>query len=111
MSFNYRIMVVITAVLMTAAAYAGDWPQFRGPNQNQLPESKQLPQEWGRDKNLAWQAEIPGEGWASPIIAGSKVFVSTAVLDEATVKTANESGRRRSRPDDAVYSWQLHCFE
>ena len=31
------------------------------------------------DKNLAWSAAIPGEGWSSPVIAGDQVWMTTSL--------------------------------
>jgi hypothetical protein len=40
-----------------------------------------LPTTWNKDKNIAWQTEIPGRGWSSPIISGDKGFVTSVVTD------------------------------
>jgi outer membrane protein assembly factor BamB len=61
---------------------AGDWVQFRGPNNSGLVADSQVPGEWGADKNLAWKIKIPGYGWSSPIIVGDKIIVTTAVSDK-----------------------------
>src|SRR5205809_711230 len=41
-----------------------DWPQFRGPGGTGLTAEKQLPQDWGADKNVQWKAQLPGRGWS-----------------------------------------------
>lgn len=66
------------ALFLPAAALAADWPQFRGPNANATSDEKQLPSEWGKDKNVAWKVEIPGYGWSCPVVWKDKVFVTTA---------------------------------
>lgn len=38
---------------------------------------KNLPVEWSSTKNLLWSSPLPGEGHASPIIWGDRVFVCT----------------------------------
>ncbi|VTR91145.1 serine threonine protein kinase : Serine/threonine protein kinase related protein-like OS=Blastopirellula marina DSM 3645 GN=DSM3645_25592 PE=4 SV=1: PQQ_3: PQQ_2: PQQ_2 [Gemmata massiliana] len=57
---------------------AGDWNQFRGPAGNGHADAK-LPTEWGTSKNVSWRKELPGLGWSSPVIAGEKVYLTTAV--------------------------------
>jgi outer membrane protein assembly factor BamB len=42
---------------------------------------KNLPKKWGRNENIAWKADIPGDGWSSPIVWGERVFVTTATED------------------------------
>jgi outer membrane protein assembly factor BamB len=56
-----------------------DWPQFRGPGgQGQSPE-RGLPIEWSESKNVAWKTAVPGRGWSSPVVAGGRVWLTTAV--------------------------------
>jgi outer membrane protein assembly factor BamB len=77
-------VLAICVVLLPAAAFAGDWPQFRGPNGTGLADESQVPVEWGPDKNVMWKVKIPGVAWSSPIIWGDKVFVTTAITDKQT---------------------------
>ena len=55
-----------------------DWPQFRGPDgQGHSPEHS-LPIEWSETKNIAWKVPVPGRGWSSPVVAGGRVWLTTA---------------------------------
>jgi outer membrane protein assembly factor BamB len=78
------IYPVLLGVVCVAVAQAGDWPQFRGPNNTGMSEEKQLPDEWSATKNVLWKAKLPGYGWSSPIVWGDRVFVTTAVSDKQT---------------------------
>jgi outer membrane protein assembly factor BamB len=40
-----------------------------------------LPKKWSRNENIAWKADIPGDGWSSPIVWGDRVFITTATED------------------------------
>src|SRR5438445_2225967 len=71
-------------VLFVPPARADNWTQFRGPNGDGLAKESQLPIEWGKDKNIQWQVEVPGVAWSSPVIWGDKVFVTTAVTEKQT---------------------------
>ena len=67
---------------MTAAiARAGEaaWPQFRGPGGSAVADDAKLPIEWSATKNIAWVATVPGNGWSSPVVAGGRVFVTSAL--------------------------------
>lgn len=69
----------VLALTLALPAYA-DWPQFRGAGQQgHAPDGANPPTEWGPTKNVAWRTEIPGTGWSSPVVAGGKVFLTTAV--------------------------------
>ena len=37
-----------------------------------------MPLHWNANSNLVWTTAIPGQGWASPIVWGDRVFVTTA---------------------------------
>jgi outer membrane protein assembly factor BamB len=63
-------------MLLTTAARADNWPQWRGPNFNGSTEQKNLPTQWSRTENVAWSAELPGAAAATPIIWGDRVFLA-----------------------------------
>src|SRR5687767_3617236 len=75
--------IALVASVPTAAA-AGDWPQFRGPTGQGLSDAQNVPVEWAPDKNVAWKALIPGRGWSSPVLAGGRIYLTTAVGDPGT---------------------------
>lgn len=64
------------------AAPPPEWPGFRGLGQGVTHETG-LPERWGASSGLAWKAAVPGAGWSSPIVAGGRVFLTTAA-DEGT---------------------------
>ena len=57
---------------------ADDWPTWRGANGNGLSNEKNIPENWSRTENVAWQVKLPGPGNSSPIVAKGKVFVTQA---------------------------------
>lgn len=58
---------------------AEDWPEFRGPTGQGLVLKGTLPTTWSQDRNVVWKRPIPGMGWSSPIVAGGRVYLTTAV--------------------------------
>jgi len=85
---------LLTLVLVLAnGALAADWPQFRGVNGLGVSADKNLPVQFGPQKNVVWKTELP-PGHSSPIVAGSRIFVTayegerllTIGLDRATGK-------------------------
>ena len=83
MSMPRRMLWVCACVFAlsatTSRASAGDWPQFRGPTGQGVADAAGLPVEWGTSKNVAWKVNVPGHGWSSPVIAGGRVYLTTAV--------------------------------
>lgn len=57
------------------------WPQWRGPNLDNVSTATDLPVEFNRDNNMHWRYEMPGPGGASPVVFGDKLF-TTSVVDE-----------------------------
>jgi len=69
-----RVAVLIVALALAA----GDWPQFRGPDGQGHASERGLPLEWSESKNVAWKVPVPGRGWSSPVVAGGRVWLTTA---------------------------------
>ena len=65
----------------------GEWPMFRGPNGSGI-GADPLPADLIREENLVWRVDVPGRGWASPVVAdgpsGKTVYVATAEQDGTT---------------------------
>jgi outer membrane protein assembly factor BamB len=85
---------VVTIIATThAQTPAQDWPQWRGSRRTGEVTGTQAPAAWPGSWQARWRAEV-GEGYASPVIAGGKVFVHSRrdplevvmALDAATGK-------------------------
>ncbi|MFP6874647.1 MAG: PQQ-binding-like beta-propeller repeat protein [Verrucomicrobiales bacterium] len=58
---------------------AGDWPKFRGPTGDGNARVKSLPLKWSATGNVRWKVSVPGKGWSSPVLAGGRIYLTTAV--------------------------------
>jgi outer membrane protein assembly factor BamB len=58
---------------------ADPWPKFRGPTGDGIAAESEAPLNWDRQTNVSWRAELPGQGWSSPVIGGGIVYLSAAV--------------------------------
>lgn len=69
--------------LIRAAEVATDfdhnWPRWRGPIETGVAPHAAPPVEWSETRNIRWKVAIAGEGSASPIVWGDRVFVTTAI--------------------------------
>ena len=75
--------LVILSLLVTACpAFAGNWPQWRGPLHNGSATETGLPEKWSMTENMLWTAEMPGMSGSTPIVWGNRVFISS--IDEKT---------------------------
>ena len=76
-----RLLVLVCAVAtVIVGADTPEWPQFRGPKCNPVSRDR-LPDTWSRTENVEWSAEVPGRGWSSPIVSGSRVFLTTVITE------------------------------
>jgi outer membrane protein assembly factor BamB len=71
------------AAFLLAILFA-DWPQFRGPGGQGHSAETGLPLEWNETHNIAWKVPVPGRGWSSPVVAGGKVWLTTAIDDKSS---------------------------
>ena len=112
------------------------WPQFRGPHSNPVSDNPNLPVTWSKTQNVEWVADVPGVGWSSPVVWGTKVFMTAATSDQpmkppslgtefsneyiAELRKQGFSGaelekrlwaRDREMPDDIVIRLMLYCYD
>lgn len=74
-----------------------DWRQFRGPYSNGHGDAKNLPVEFGEDKNLKWKTGIDGRAWSSPIVVDNQVWLTNAVAKEMS-----EDERKKLKTDQQM---------
>lgn len=72
---------------MAGIVARADWPQFRGPQGDGHAASDRLPTVWNALRNIAWETELTGRGWSSPIVVGDRIWLTTA---EQTALPENE---------------------
>ncbi len=75
-----------------------DWPQWRGPRGDGTAGDQNIPVRWDEATNVAWTAEVPGRGHASPIVVGSTVYLATALADtqqQLVIAFDRATGKRR----------------
>src|SRR5205823_7433666 len=81
------------ASIIASAAWAQDWPQWRGPNRDAKAPDFKAPKTWPKDLTQKWKV-IVGDGVATPALLGDKLYVFsrqdgneiTRCLDAATGK-------------------------
>jgi outer membrane protein assembly factor BamB len=72
-------VLAILVALAGSPASAQDWPAFRGPDGQGHSTESPLPLEWSETRNISWKTPLPGLGWSSPVVAGGRVWITTAV--------------------------------
>jgi hypothetical protein len=65
----------LALIVLLPLARAADWPQFRGPNRDDISQETGLLKSWPKDgPPLVWQAKELGSGYSSLSVAGDRVF-------------------------------------
>ncbi|MFO1066645.1 MAG: PQQ-binding-like beta-propeller repeat protein [Pirellulales bacterium] len=60
-------------------ADAKDWPWWRGADRNGTADPNQKPPlQFSDTENVLWKTDVPGRGYGSPAVVGSRVFLATA---------------------------------
>lgn len=74
------------------------------------------PLKWDKS-TLAWSTTIPGGGWSSPVVAGTRVFLTSAVAADGSKPVGWGQGVQsmgsffRSKPPTKPMSFQVHCVD
>lgn len=111
-SFSAALLVLLAPPLSAA-----DWPSFRGPQASGVDAAAKPapgPLTWDGEKgsNVKWKTAIPGLANSSPVIWGDRVFVTTAVSNEANpVYRTGLYGDVDSVESTAEQSWRLYALD
>jgi outer membrane protein assembly factor BamB len=75
-----KASVVLIVLLPLTAAWAADWPQWRGPDRNGVSKETGLLPSWpiGGPK-LLWTSRDAGRGFGGPAVVGERVYVLGAL--------------------------------
>ena len=96
MRLSLALLLSSTSLLAAAptAPTAPSWPEFRGAGAQGHSAATKLPLTWSPTSHIAWKTPVAGIGWSSPVVAGTRIFLTTAVsLSGKEEATADRSLR------------------
>jgi outer membrane protein assembly factor BamB len=75
------LLLALAAPLPAAGADPGarDWPWWRGPLGNGVSPDGDPPLEWSEKQNVRFKVALDGDGLATPVIWGDRIYVLSAV--------------------------------
>ncbi len=84
-----RNAAILASLLILSAPGFGQtatdgWPRWRGPTGNGYNPKAKPPTKWSESKNVRWKVPLPGEGHASPIVLGDRIYLLTAIKTDKT---------------------------
>lgn len=109
--------LILSSALLSFASLVptahADWPQYRGPSAGGVDASQALPTSWNVETgdNVRWRTPIPGLAHSSPIAAGDRVYVVTAVAPKEAVLKVGLYGDIGSAKDGEAQEWRLLALD
>jgi outer membrane protein assembly factor BamB len=73
--------LVASIAFLASGAFAGNWPQWRGPKLNGTSDERNLPLKWSATENLSWKLPLPDRSGSTPIVWGERIFLNVAEGD------------------------------
>lgn len=103
-------VAILWILLCSATGWTQEWTRFRGPNGSGVSPT-QLPTNWN-EKEINWNAKLPGTGHSSPVVWNDRIYLMSADPQDATqyvsaidVKTG-ESVWTREFP---IHPYKIHA--
>jgi outer membrane protein assembly factor BamB len=81
-TFSFFLTIAFMFLFQTTLfSQDSKWTHFRGSKLNGISTETNVPISWNDTTNVAWKTDIKGKGWASPVVYGEQVWISTATND------------------------------
>ncbi len=74
-----RSLFLTLALASTASLQAGNWPNWRGPNQDGSADEKGIPAKFSKTEGVKWAVPLPGLSASVPVVWGDKVFITAPI--------------------------------
>ncbi len=114
MQTRREVLSWLAAAAPLAAASPTNWPQFRGADSRGVSaDDPRLPETWSATENVQWKTDLPGMGWASPVVWGEKAFLSS-VASEGEVETVKRGlyfGGNRPEVSADPHRWMAYGLD
>ncbi len=95
-----RLYTLALLLLLTAASYGADWPQWHGINRDGISAEKGLLKSWPADgPKLLWSVDGLGQGFGSIAVAGHALYFTTDFHNEGWVYCLDLQGKLRWKSD------------
>ncbi len=105
---------LLSGYLQPTCFASENWTRFRGADATGVvADNPALPKQWSATDNVAWIAEVPGQGWGSPVVVGQRMFVSSVVADEENLRPQSGLylGEGVRDPAKGLHHWMVYCYD
>ncbi len=101
------MLIVLSAVTTAAATLpVAEWPQWRGRFNTGMAEGD-APLRWDDGHGVKWKLAIPGRGHSTPVVAGDRLFLTTAVPTGKVTRPAARSRAGGGAEDGLEHRFQV----
>ena len=106
------LFLTASAALAQTSKKDTNWPSYRGRDAQGIAEGYPTPVSWNVEekKNVLWKTALPGLGHSSPIVWGNKVFVTTAISSNNSLKVGLY-GEIDPVKDDSIHEFKVYCLD
>lgn len=74
---RFTALLAFACLGLTSAAFAENWPQWRGPELNGISREKGLPTTWSENQGVLWRLPLPGPAGATPAVWDERIFLTS----------------------------------
>jgi outer membrane protein assembly factor BamB len=87
------LLLAVCLLALAVPVLADDWPQFRGPNRDNVSKEKGLLEQWPKKgPSLLWTYREAGIGFSGPAIVGNRLYTMGARKDTEYLIALDISG-------------------
>lgn len=87
-------VVLIVIFFFASGTCAADWPQFHGPNRDNISTEKGLLKQWPeKGPELLWTVKGLGHGFSSVSIASSIIYTAGNIGDDTVITAMDTNGK------------------
>ena len=91
-------IIIIGSCILTSVAYSANqdsfWPQFHGPNRDNISTEKGLLKKWPENgPDLLWTARGLGHGYSSISIANGMIYTASSIEKDTVIIALNSDGK------------------
>ena len=111
-------LLLALSVWAVDTASGEDWLSFRGSDATGVSEGFSTPTNWNADasvgeiENVRWSVDVPGLGHSSPVIAGDRILVASAIAEAGDAPLmVGRGGKPTAAEDNGVQSWVVLCYD
>ena len=115
LSLHPKFFSLVISLLLAQATFGQEWARFRGPNGEGISPATTIPVRW-TENDYRWRVTLPGIGYSSPVVCGSRVFITSAREENALqivccLSTADGKTLWQQTFDSAVHKHHpFNCF-